>query len=103
MSLALILGISGLAQACILSGLWWVLFHKLGHGAEWLLVAVLPLSGLFLIPIVSFMINFTAWQMESAILWNSVATGFLGFVFSAAPLAVLVARVLQNKIPGLRL
>jgi len=87
----------GLGFACAVSALYWQLFRLTGHGAEWALVALLPLSGIFVQPILIAIIFGFGGAGEAAVLTNIILGPLVSGLFGMFPLVVLVFRLNMKK------
>ena len=94
----LILGVFGLVQAIIVAVLWCIVYYHTKHRGGWFILALLPIVGMLVVPILGGVLYSIYAPTNISILTYQIVTSLLTFLCAVAPLFVLALRLMNGAV-----
>jgi len=92
-NIGVILGIQVVVQGLIVVALWMLVFHRMRLGGAWYFVAMLPLIGVIISPLVMSVSYFIVSPTANATLLFTIVPNLISFVFAVLPLLILAIKL----------
>lgn len=96
--MAMILGVFGLVQSVIIAVLWCIVYYHTKHRGGWFLIALLPIVGMLVVPLVGSVALSAFSSSANGVLTFQIVTGVLSFLCAVIPLFVLALRLMNGAV-----